>query len=111
MSPLDSLVLALSENGTRVSLSASGSLRLSGTPVSPALMAEVKAHKSVLVALLREVRDLARDLVRDGDVEEFAAELSAAERRGGLSITDRYAARLALTRSRRWLGAAEEEAA
>lgn len=109
---LDEVLNALAGNGTDVLLDETGdSLRLRGGRPSPGVLAEVKAHKLELVAALQEARDLARDLVREGDVEAFAAEFSAATRRGTLSITDRYAAGLALTLARRWQGAAEENAA
>jgi hypothetical protein len=111
MSTLDFLVLALSENGTRVSLTVSGSLRLSGTPVSPALLADVKAHKSELVTALREARALAKELYHSGDTETFAAELNGATARGDLAVTDWCAADLALTLARRWAHGGLEQAA
>ena len=108
----DELFNALGDHGTHIMLDETGcSLRVRGGRPSSGLLAEVKAHKLELVAALQEARDLARDLVREGDVEAFAAEFSAATRRGTLSITDRYAAGLALTLARRWQGAAEENAA
>lgn len=108
----DELFNALGDHGTHIMLDETGcSLRVRGGRPSSGLLAEVKAHKPALVAALQESRDLARDLVRMGDVEEFTAEFSDAERRGALSITDRYAAGLALTLARQWLDAAQEDAA
>lgn len=108
----DELLNALADHGTHIMLDEAGrSLRVRGGRPSPALLAEVKAHKLELVTALREAVALAGDLVRDGDVEAFATEFSEAERRGTLSITDRYAAGLALTLARQWQDAAEEDAA
>lgn len=111
MSALDTVVLALSANRTRVSLSATGSLRLSGTPVSPALLAEVRAHKPELVSALQEARALATDLYRAGDTEAFALELDGAAAQGELSVADWCAADLALKRARRWADMERDQAA
>jgi hypothetical protein len=111
MSALDTVVLALSENGTRVSLSASGSLRLSGTPVSPALLADVREHKPELVRALQEARALATDLYRAGDTEAFDLELAGAAAHGDLSLADWCAAVLALRLARCWVHVERDQAA
>lgn len=111
MSTLDTVVLALSKNGTRVSLSVTGSLRLSRTPVSPALLANVTAHKSELVSVLHEARALATDLYRAGDTETFAVELDRAAAQGDLSVADWCAANLALKLARRWAHVERDQAA
>lgn len=111
ISDLDAVVLALTQNGTRVSRSASGSLRLSGTPVSPTLLAEVTAHKSELVRALQEACGLAVELHHSGDIETFAAELDGAAAQGDLSVADWCAADLALKRARRWADMERDQAA
>lgn len=108
---INDLVLALSDHGISVSLSQSGTLRCRGETLPPALLAEVRAHKAELVTALQEARALASDLYRAGEVEAFTAELSAACLRGALSITDRWAAGLAIVLAGRWQATGQEDAA
>jgi len=108
---LDALLNALARNGTRVKLSPSGTLKVTGTPLSPALLAEVKVHKAEVVAALDGARSTAAQLYRAGGIDTFAAELDAARERGSLSVTDWCAGLLALKLARRWQGTIERIAA
>ena len=107
----DTLLNALSDHGTRVSLNPAGSLRLTGTPPDPSLLAEVKARKPELVAALQDARSLAADLYHGDGVEAFAADLNARKAVGRLSVLDWCTGLLALKLVRRWKGADLERAA
>ena len=108
---LDALLNALAENGTRVKLSPSGTLKIAGTPLSPALLPEVKAHKAEIIAALEGARSLAAMLYHSGTTDAFARDLHAARARGSLSVTDWCAGLLAIRLARRWQDAHERIAA
>lgn len=108
---LDALLNALAENRTHVMLTPSGTLKVAGTPLPPALLAEVKAHKPELVVALQEARSLAATLYHSGTTETFARGLAAARTRGTLSVLDWCTAQLAITLARRWQGVDLERAA
>lgn len=101
---LDALLTALPDNGTRVMLTPSGTLKVTGTPLPPALLAEVKAHKADIITALQEARTLAAQLHRRGTTETFAAELNAAREVGSVSVADWCAGLLALRIVRNWQG-------